>query len=81
MKQQQRMAIMKDLMKKMRSEGRMDAKNRWWVTEILATDCEKVRIHAGWEDAIQKWHELLQYMKKKDEKDKWRRCISARWRR
>ena len=71
MKQQQRMAIMKDLMKNMRSEGRMDAKNRWWVTEILATDCEKAWIHAGWEDTMQKWHELLEHMNKKDEKEKW----------
>ena len=28
---QQRMMIMKDLMKKTRSKGRMDAENRWWV--------------------------------------------------
>ena len=28
-------------MKNSRSEGRMDAKNRGWVAEILATDCEK----------------------------------------
>ena len=27
---QQRMAIRKDLTKKIRSKGRMDAKNRWW---------------------------------------------------
>ena len=30
MKQQQRMAIMKDLIRKIRSKGRVDAKNRWW---------------------------------------------------
>ena len=29
MKQQQRMAIMKDLIKKIRSKGSMDAQNRW----------------------------------------------------
>ena len=27
------------------------------------------------------WYERLEHMKKKDEKDKWRRCISERWRR
>ena len=41
MKQQQRMAIMKDLIKKIRSKGSMDAQNRWWVAEMLAEDCEK----------------------------------------
>ena len=34
MKQQQSMKIMKDLIKKIRSKGRMDAENRWWVTEL-----------------------------------------------
>ena len=48
MKQQQRMAIMKELIKKSRSTGRMDAKNRWWVSELLAKDCEKAWIHTGW---------------------------------
>ena len=38
MKQQQRMVIMKDLKKKIRSKGRMDAKSRWWVAELLAAD-------------------------------------------
>ena len=41
MKQQQRMDVMKDLIKKIRSKGRMDVKNRWWVWELLAKDCEK----------------------------------------
>ena len=35
------MAIMRDLIKRNRSEGGMDAKNRWWVSELLAKDCEK----------------------------------------
>ena len=70
MTQQQRMAIMKDLIKKITSKGRMDAKNRWWVTEILATDCEKAWIHTEWEDTVQKWCEWLEYVKRKDEKEK-----------
>ena len=42
MKQQQRMVIMKDLIKKIRSRVRMDAENRCWVSELLAAaDCEK----------------------------------------
>ena len=36
MKQQQRTAIMKDLVKKIRSKGSLEAKNRWWVSELLA---------------------------------------------
>ena len=70
MKQQQRVAIMKDLIKKTRSEGSMDAKNRWWVSELLAKDCEKAWIHTGWEDTMQKWYEWLEHTKKKDEKEK-----------
>ena len=54
MKQQQRMAIMKDLINKIRSKGRMDAQNRWWVSELLANDCEKAWTRTGWEDTMQK---------------------------
>ena len=75
MKQQQRMAVMEDLIKKMRSNGSMDAKNRWWVSELLAKDCEKAWTHTGREDTMQKkWYGWL-------EKGKWSRCISERWRR
>ena len=41
MKWQRRMKVMKDMTKKIRSKGRIDAENRWWVTELLAADCEK----------------------------------------
>ena len=47
MKQQQRMANMKDLIKKIRSECSMDAKNRWWVAELLMKDCEKAWTSRG----------------------------------
>ena len=50
------------------------------VGEMLAKDCEKAWTHAGWEDTMLKWYEWLEHMKKKDEKEKWRRCISERWR-
>ena len=62
------MKIMKDLIKKIRSRGRMDAESRWWVAELLAADCEKAWIHPGWEDTMQKWYEWLEKMKKEDEK-------------
>ena len=70
MKQQQWMTIMKDLVKKIRSEGSMDAKNRWRVSELLAKDCEKAWTHTGWEDTMHKRSEWLEHMKKKDEKGK-----------
>ena len=80
LKQQQRMAIMKDLIEeKSRSKGSMDAKSRWWVAKLLAKDCQKAWTHPVWEDTMQKWYEWLEYMKKKDEKEKWRRCISERF--
>ena len=62
MKQQRRMKIMRDLTRKIRSKGRMDAESRWWVTELLAADCEKAWIHAGWEDTVQKWYKWLEEM-------------------
>ena len=40
------------------------------LSELLATDCEKVWIHTRWEDTMQKWYERLEYMKRKDEKEK-----------
>ena len=45
MKQQQRMKIMKDVTKKIKSEGRVDGETRWWVSELLAADCEMAWIH------------------------------------
>ena len=34
MRRQLRMKVMKDMMMKNRSKGRMDAENRWWVAEL-----------------------------------------------
>ena len=36
----------------------------------MATDSEKARTHAGWDDLMQEWQEWQKYMKKKDEKKK-----------
>ena len=60
MKQQQRMKIMRDLTKNIRSKGRVDAKRRWWVSELLAADSERAWIHPGWEDTMHKWYEWLE---------------------
>ena len=70
MKQQQRMATVEDQIKKIRSKGRVDAENRWWVSELLAADCEKAWIHTGWEDTMQKLYEWLEYLNRKDGKEK-----------
>ena len=70
MKQQQRMKIMYDLTKKIWSKGTMDAESRWWVSELLAADCEKAWIHPGEEDTMQKWYGWLEEMRKNDEKGK-----------
>ena len=61
---------MKDMTKKIRSKGRMDANNSWWVSGLLAADCEKAWLHAGLEDTMQKWCDWLGEMKKKDERKK-----------
>ena len=55
--EQQRMVIVKDLIRKIRSKGRVDAKCRYWVSELLAVDCEKAWIHPGWEEPMQKWYD------------------------
>ena len=61
MKRQQRMNIMKDMTKKMRSKGRMDAESRWWVAELLAADCEKAWwLQPGEEETMNKWHVWLE---------------------
>ena len=39
------MKDMKEMTRKIRSTGRMDAENRWWVAEVLAADCEKAWLH------------------------------------
>ena len=54
MRRQQRMKMMKDMMKKIRSKGRMDAEIRWWVAELLAADCEKAWLHPEEEETMQK---------------------------
>ena len=56
--------------KKIRSKGRMDAESRWWVSELLAADCEKAWIHTGWEDTLQEWCQWLEEMKNKDDEEK-----------
>ena len=35
------MKVVKEMMKKIRSNQSMDAENRWRVAELLATGCEK----------------------------------------
>ena len=41
MRQQQRMKVMKDMTRKIKSKGSMDANSSWSVSELLAADCRK----------------------------------------
>ena len=68
MRSQQRMKLMKDITKKIRSRGWMDAKNRWWVADLLAANCEKAWLHSVEETKMQGWFSWLEDLKKKDEK-------------
>ena len=52
MKRQERMKVMKDMTKQIRSKGRMDAENRWWFAELLAADCEKAWLHPEAEETM-----------------------------
>ena len=49
-----RQASMKDMTKKLRTEGRMDAEGRWWIAELLAADCAKAWLLPGEEETMQK---------------------------
>ena len=68
MRSQQRMKLMKDFTKKIRSRGWMNAKNRWWVADLLAANCEKAWPHSVEETKMQGWFSWLEDLKKKDEK-------------
>ena len=64
------MKVMKDMTKKIRSRGRMDAESRWWVAELLAADCEKGWLHPEEEETMQKWYIWLGKMRNEDDKRK-----------
>ena len=44
------LTAMKDVIKKIKAKGRIDANNNSRVSELLAADCEKAWVHSGWED-------------------------------
>ena len=60
------MKIMKDMTRKIRSKGRMEAENRWWIAELLAADCEKAWLHPEEEETMQKWYIWLENEKEDD---------------
>ena len=35
MRRQQRIEVMKEMTRKIRSKGKMDAESRWWIAELL----------------------------------------------
>ena len=75
MRRQERMKVMKDMMKKIRSKGRMDAENRWWVAELLAADREKTWIHPEDEDSMQKFSPVGKWKRKMME-ERWKNCTN-----
>ena len=62
------MKIMKDMTRKIRSKGRMEAENRWWVAELLAADCEKAWLQPEGEETLQKWFSWLENEKEDDKR-------------
>ena len=56
--------------KKIRSKERKDAKNRWFVSDLLAEDCEKSMDTHRMGRCMHTWYKWLEYMKKEDEKEK-----------
>ena len=41
MKQQQRIKTITNMIRKIKAQGTMDANNSWWISELLAADCNK----------------------------------------
>ena len=52
MRRQKKTKVMRDMTRKIRSKGRMDAENRWWVADLLAADCEKAWLHPEEEETM-----------------------------
>ena len=50
MREQQRMKVMKDMTRKIRSKGSMDANDSWWFGGLLAADRAKAWPHPERED-------------------------------
>ena len=69
-RRQQRMNVMKDMTKKIRSKERMDAENRWWVAELLAADCATAWLDPEEEETMQKWYVWLEEMEEEDDRRK-----------
>ena len=61
------MKVMKDITKKSKQKVELIINNSWWVSELLAADCEKAWLHAGLGDIMQKWYDWLPEVKKKGE--------------
>ena len=64
MGQQQRVKVETDKTKRIKSKGRMDANNSWWVSELRAADCNKAWLRPGWEDTMLHWYTWQCDMKK-----------------
>ena len=59
-KQQKRMKIVTDMIRRIKAKGSMDANNSWWVSELLAAACKKKAwLHHEWEDTLQQWHTVF----------------------
>ena len=70
MKQQQRMVVMKDLIRKIRSKGKWTLRIDGGFLSLWRQIVKKAWMHTGWEDTMQKWYNWLEDVKKKDEKKK-----------
>ena len=67
MREQRRINMTTDMTMKIKSKGRMDANNSWWVSDLMAADRKKTWLHPEWEDTVRRWHKWLYEMKKKYE--------------
>ena len=65
------MKVMKDMMKKIRSKGRMDAENRWSVAQLLAADREKAWLQSRKKKKKKLHKNRLNGWKMKKEDDSW----------
>ena len=45
--------MVKDMTRNLKTIGRMAANKSWWVSDLLAAECDKAWLHAGFDDTMQ----------------------------
>ena len=81
-RQKKRTKVMKDMTRKIRSKGRMDAENGWWVVDLLAAQTARRRGSTRKKKKKKQCKSsivgLKNEKKRKMRKGRWRKCINRK---